>query len=354
MKSIFLGISPLALALIAFAFCFPLITRDPFVLSLIIPGLIYSMACMGWNAIERTGQVSLGQASFMTIGGYTSALLTMKAALPIWPSMIIGGLAAALIAFLLGVVVLRLGGFYFCIVTLSFGEIIRVIAMNWTSVTNGAYGLIPPPPPVITVAGMDINFVTSKVPYYYVALIFVLVSSAIFLRIGRSRLGRIFRGISSNAVLSEHMGMYLMKYRVIAFTVAGFFTGVAGALYSHYLFIIESRLFGMPESFMILIMCTVGGAGSPVAGPIIGALLLSATGDYLTSLMKGGKPLVFGALVVVSIFLLPGGLVEIKTWVLRAFGWKTVGSPAETSPLASSQTTEGSEPHGPVRVKKGQ
>jgi branched-chain amino acid transport system permease protein len=342
MKSTFMGVSPLSWALIVFAFCIPLITRDPFILSLIIPGLIYSVACMAWNAVERTGQVSLGQASFMTIGGYTSALLTMKAELPIWPSMITGGLIAALIACLLGMVVLRLGGFYFCIVTLSFGEIIRVIAMNWTGVTNGAYGLIPPPPLVITIGGMDINFVTSKVPYYYIVLAFVLVSSLIFLRIDRSRLGRIFRGVSSNAVLSEHLGMYLLKYRVIAFTVAGFFTGVTGALYSHYLFIIEPRLFAMPESFMILIMCTVGGVGSPVAGPIIGALLLSGTGDYLTSIMKGGRPLVFGALVVVSIFLLPGGLVDIKKWVLRAIGWKAVSSPTETGPRELSQSSEGS------------
>jgi branched-chain amino acid transport system permease protein len=317
-----LGISKPALAAILFALCFPIITTDPFVLSLIIPGLIYSVACMGWNTIERTGQVSLGQASFMTFGGYTSALLTMKAGLPIWPSIIIGGLVSALIALLLGAVVLRLGGFYFCIVTLSFGEIIRVIGMNWTTVTNGAYGLIPPPPTAFSIVGMDINFVTSKVPYYYVALLFVIISAIVFLRIGHSRLGRVFQGISSNTVLSEHLGMYLMRYRVIAFTVAGFFTGMAGALYSHYLFIIEPRLFAMPESFMILIMCTVGGVRSPVAGPIIGALLLSGTGDYLTLLMRGGKPLVFGALVVLSIFALPGGLVDLKRWTLRVIGRK--------------------------------
>lgn len=319
MATLKLGISTGTLSATLVALGIPLLTDDPYVLSLIIPGLIYSVVCMGWNAIERTGQVSLGQATFMTIGGYTSALFTIQAGLSIWPSLLLAGVLSALISFLLGIVVLRLGGFYFCIVTLSFGEIIRVISLNWTSVTNGAYGLIPPPP-VLSIGAFEINFITSKVPYYYTALIFMILSALAFWRLDRSRIGRIFRGISSNAVLSEHLGMRLMKYRVLAFTVAGFFTGIAGALYSHYLFIIEGRLFGMPESFMILIMCTVGGIGSPIVGPIIGALLLSGTGDYLTSILKGGKPLVFGALVVVSVFFLPGGLVDLKRQIMNRLG----------------------------------
>lgn len=189
--------------------------------------------------------------------------------------------------------------------------------MNTTGVTKGVYGLIPPPPS-LKIGGYDINFVTSKVPYYYLALAFVIVSGLIFFRIDRSRLGRVFRSISSNSRLSEHAGMHLMKYRVIAFTVAGFFTGMAGAIYSHYLFFIGPTLFGLSESIMILIMCTVGGIGSAVAGPIMGAILLSGSGDYLTSLLKGGKPLVFGSLVVIIVFFLPVGLVDLKRYLFRS------------------------------------
>ena len=222
----------------------------------------------------------------------------------------------SIIALLLGVIVLRLGGVYFAIVTLAFGEVIRVIAMNLTAVTKGTYGLIPPPF-ILSIGDYTINFALSKVPYYYLSLLFVIVSGLVFWRIDRSRLGRIFRSLSSNSRLSEHLGMHLMKYRVIAFTVAGFFTGMAGALFSHYLFFIGPTLFALWESIMILIMCAVGGVGSAVAGPIIGALLLSASGDFLASLLKGAKPLVFGSFVVVIVFFLPGGVVDIRRHVSR-------------------------------------
>ncbi len=290
--------------------CFPLVFEKPYLFSLIIPGLILSVSCMGWNTIVRTGQFSLGQSAFMAIGAYGSTLLANELHFSIWISMLLGGLASALIAFLLGIVVLRLGGIYFAIVTLAFGEIIRVIATNLTSITKGSYGLIPQAPS-LSLGDFSINFVASKVPYYYLALLLVSISGLVFWRIDRSRLGRIYRSIASNSTLAEHSGIHLMKYRVMAFTVAGFFTGLAGVLYSHYLFFIGPTLFGLEKSFMILIMCTVGGTGSAVAGPIIGALILSASGDYLSGLLMGAKPLVFGILVVIIVFFYYGGLVEL-------------------------------------------
>jgi branched-chain amino acid transport system permease protein len=296
---------------LGFAICVPLISSNSFFLSLIIPGLILAIAAMAWSTIVRTGQFSMGQGAFMTLGAYASAVATIYWHFPVWLGMICGGILAALVAMLIGMAVLRLGGLYFAIVTLGFGEIVRVVAMNWSDVTQGVYGLIPPALS-LAIGGYSVNFVTSKVPYYYASLFLVVVSAAIFWRIDRCRLGRLFRSVASNHELSEHLGIHLMKYRVIAFTVAGFFTGVAGALFSHYLFFVGPTLYSSAESIMLLIMCTVGGISSAVAGPIMGALLLSISGDYLTSLLKGGKALAFGALVVVIIFFLPGGLVDLK------------------------------------------
>ncbi len=312
--------SALLLGILALAIGFPLVTTDMYVLSLIIPGLIWSVACMGWVMIVRTGQFSMGQAAFMTIGGYASALLTTNLNMSVWLGFLFGGVFSAFSALLLGVAVLRLGGIYFAIVTLGFGEIVRVIAMNLTSVTKGVYGIIPPSPE-IQIGTFTVNFVISKVPYYYLSLFLVISAGLVFWRIDQCRLGRIFRSVSSNMVLSEHLGMHLMKYRVIAFTVAGFFTGVAGAIFSHHLFFIGPTLYVLPESIMILIMSTVGGIGSAVTGPIMGALLLSVSGDYLTSLVKGAKPLVFGLLVVVIVFFLPKGLVDLKRYISQGFDY---------------------------------
>ena len=318
MTSSLSGSSTALAAVIVCAFCFPFFTADAFVLSLVIPGMIWAVACMGWTTIVRTGQFSMGQAGFMTIGGYTSALLAVHFQLPFWVTFFVAGAAAALVAFLLGTIVLRLGGIFFAIVTLSFAEVIRVFATNLTSITKGSYGFIPPPP-TLGIGSWSVNFAVSKVPYYYVSLLFLILAAIVFWRIDSSRLGRIFRSMSSNDRLSEHLGMHLMKYRVMAFAVAGFFTGMAGALYSHYLFFMGPTLFGLWESIMILIMCTVGGVRSAVAGPIIGALLLSVSGDYLSTLVKGAKPLAFGLLVVFVVFFLPGGVIDVKRHIQRLF-----------------------------------
>jgi len=319
--SLFSGSSAPLAAVIVCAFLFPFFTEDAFVLSLLIPGMIWAVACMGWTTIVRTGQFSMGQAGFMTIGGYTSALLAIHFQLPFWVTFLAAGAAAALVAFLLGTIVLRLGGIFFAIVTLSFAEVIRVFASNLTDITKGSYGLIPPPP-TLNIGSWSVNFAVSKVPYYYVSLVFLILAAVVFHRIDSSRLGRIFRSVSSNDRLSEHLGMHLMKYRVIAFVVAGFFTGMAGALYSHYLFFIGPTLFGLWESIMILIMCTVGGVRSAVAGPIFGAMLLSMSGDYLSTMIKGAKPLAFGLLVVLVVFFLPGGVIDVKRIVQRLFSRK--------------------------------
>ena len=306
------------IVILAVAICFPLFIRNPYVLTIMIPGLIWGIPCMGWTTIVRTGQFSLGQAGFLAIGAYTSALSMINYQLSFWLSLLLGGIISAFIALLLGMVVLRLGGIYFCIVTLAFCEILRVIAMNLTNVTNGVYGLIPPPPS-LHLGRYSIDFVTGKVPHYYLALFLVIIAAIVFWRMDRSLLGRVFRSISSNSTLSEHLGMRLMKYRVIAFTVAAFFTGMAGAVFSSYLSFIGPTLFALSESIMILIMCTAGGIGSSVVGPIIGALVLSASGDYLTGLVQGSKPLVFGSLVVIIVFLLPSGLVDLGRKVLKVF-----------------------------------
>jgi len=315
--SSFSGSSIAWATVIVCAFFFPFYTEDAFVLSLLIPGMIWAVGCMGWTTIVRTGQFSMGQAGFMTIGGYTSALLAVHFQLPFWVTFFVAGAAAALVAFLLGTIVLRLGGIFFAIVTLSFAEVIRVFASNLT-ITKGSYGFIPPPP-TLDIGSWSVNFAVTKVPYYYVSLLFLILAAIVFWRIDSSRLGRIFRSMSSNDRLSEHLGMHLMKYRVMAFAVAGFFTGMAGALYSHYLFFIGPTLFGLWESIMILIMCTVGGVRSAVAGPIIGALLLSISGDYFSTLVKGAKPLAFGLLVVFVVFFLPGGVIDVKRHIQRLF-----------------------------------
>jgi branched-chain amino acid transport system permease protein len=203
--------------------------------------------------------------------------------------------------------VLRLGGLYFSVVTLAFGELVRVLALNAKDITNGVYGLIVPQPQI-----GNINFVVTKAPYYYLAIALVIAAALVFWRLDTSRLGRVFRSISSSSQISQHSGIRLMRYRVIAFTFASMLSGFAGGLYCHYLGFIGPTVFELWQSIMILIMSTVGGIGSAVAGPVLGAMVLSPVGDYLTTVLAGAKPFIFGIIVVVIIFFLPGGLISIR------------------------------------------
>jgi branched-chain amino acid transport system permease protein len=285
----------------------PLITSDNLALSLIITAAVWSVATMGFSFILRTGQFSLGQAGLMMIGGYTSALLCSKLGVSFFLSLPLAGLMAALVAFLIGMVVLRLGGIYFAIITLALGEILRVVADQWQSLTGGALGLAVPPPAPLVIGGLTINFVTSNVPYYYIAVLIVIISALVYWRMDASPLGRTFRSVAVNPVLAEHQGIYLMKYRVMAFTVAGFFTGIVGAFFANNLHYIGPHVFGFGASVQIVMMTMIGGMSSVVFGPIIGATVLSMLSTYISFMgIAGLVPLLFGGLVLAFLLIFRG------------------------------------------------
>lgn len=287
----------------------PVFTQNVVTLSTLILTGIWAVAAMGFTLVLRTGQFSLGQSAFMALGGYASAILTVQMGLPFWPSFLASGLVSGLIALLVGMVVLRVGSIYFSIITLALGEIVRIIALQWEPLTRGNRGIITSAPPPIVLWGHElVNFQTSFTPYFYFMICLVAVTGVIFWRIGESRLGRTFAGTALNPVLAEHQGIYLMKYRVIAFTVAGVFTGYAGALYTHFLSIITPMVFGLWQSIQIMIMSIVG-------GPIIGSTLLYSLGEYLARLDTPGlQSFLFGAVVVIVVMFLPQGAGLADLW----------------------------------------
>jgi branched-chain amino acid transport system permease protein len=293
----------------------PVFTQNQATLSIFTLSGLWAVAVMGFTLVLRTGQFSLGQSAFLAIGGYTSAILTVNLEWPFWPSFLMAGVVSGIIALLVGMVVLRVGGIYFSIITLALGEIIRIIAQQWESVTRGTRGLITSPPPPLSLGFFEINFYASPVPYFYFTYGLVALTAVVFWRIGESRLGSIFAGLALNPVLAEHQGIYLMKYRVMAFTVAGVFTGLAGSLYAHFLTVITPMVFGLWQSIQIMIMSIVGGISAFVGGPIIGTFLLYFLGEYLTRLGRAGiQPLLFGAVVILVLLFLPKGTGLVDLW----------------------------------------
>jgi branched-chain amino acid transport system permease protein len=202
----------IVVALAAFVLVLPVFSDSYPTLSMIILSGVWAIAAMGFTLILRTGQFSLGQTAFMAIGGYTSAILTVKLGWPFWPSFFLAGVVSGIVALLIGTVVLRVGGIYFSIITLSFGEIVRILAQQLDDITNGARGLIPPSPEPIIMGGLEIDFYASVIPYYYFLAALVAITAWVFWRIDRSRLGGTFFSMAANQILAEHQGIYLMKY----------------------------------------------------------------------------------------------------------------------------------------------
>jgi branched-chain amino acid transport system permease protein len=293
----------------------PLFTRNSITLSIFISSGVWAIAVMGFTLILRTGQFSMGQAAFMALGAYASAILMLTLGLPFWLSFLLAGIISGIIALLIGLVVLRVGGIYFSIITLAFAEIVRIIATQWESVTHGVRGLRPPVPPAIALGSLEINFAASTVPYYYLMIILVAITGFIFWRLEHSRLGGTFSSMAANQILAEHQGIHLMKYRVIAFTVAGIFTGFAGAYYANFLSIITPYMFGLWQSIQVMMMSIVGGISSIVSGALIGATILYTLGVYLSRLpIYNIQYLLFGAAVVLVLLFLPKGTGLVDLW----------------------------------------
>jgi len=301
--------------LISLIVILPVFTTNVITLSIFISSGIWAIAAMGFTLILRTGQFSLGQAAFMAIGGYTSAIFTANLGWSFWPGFLLAGIVSGIIAFLIGSIVLRVGGTYFSIITLALGEVVRIIAQHWESVTRGTRGLITSPPNPIVLGGFEIDFYASTVPYFYLMVLLVAVTAVVFWQIGRSRIGGTFYSIAANPILAEHQGIPLMKYRVIAFTVAGVFTGFAGSLYTHSLTVMTPYMLGLWQSIQIMIMSIVGGISSLAGGPIIGSLVLYTLGIYLSRVeIYGIQQLLFGGVVVLVLLFLPKGSGLIDLW----------------------------------------
>jgi branched-chain amino acid transport system permease protein len=301
--------------LIALFILIPVFTTNLVTLSTFIGAGIWAIAAMGFTLILRTGQFSLGQVAFMALGGYTSAIFTVRLGMPFWPSFLMAGIVSGLIALLVGLVVLKTGGISFSIITLALAEILRIIALQWEPVTGGTKGLVISPPDPIVLGAFEINFAASAVPYYYFMILLVVITALVCWRIEHSRMGGIFFSIAANPILAEHQGIYLMKYRVIAFTIAGVFTGFAGSYYAHFLSVMAPYMFTFWQSIQIMIMSIVGGISSMVGGPIIGATVLYILGYYLSRLpIYGIQPLLFGAAVLLVVLFLPKGTGLVDLW----------------------------------------
>jgi branched-chain amino acid transport system permease protein len=272
-----------------------------------------------YRLLTLTGEWSLAHVVIMGVGAYASALAAKLWGLPVPLAMLLGASTAALLAFLLSFPLLRMKGFYFLIGSFAAGEIIRLI-WKWSELTwlfGGPKGIkLIPPFPDIKLLSIDFY---DPVHYYYLCLIVVALSLFILYRIEHSRVGLTFHAIHWQDKLAQSVGVDTFRYRMLAFVIASFFAGLAGALYAHYVGTVNPNRFGVEEMVYVLIWAIVGGTAT-FYGPIIGVVALTILNEVVLRALNVDqmRPMLYGAILIVSILFLPNGLESlgprIKAW----------------------------------------
>ncbi|TCS83159.1 branched-chain amino acid ABC transporter permease [Tepidibacillus fermentans] len=240
-----------------------------------------------------TGQFSIGHAGFMSIGAYLSAIMTLDFNLPFPLALLVGGIAATMAGFLIGVPSLRLKGDYLAIATLGFGEIIRIIWLN-TEYVGGASGL------------SGIPALTNWTWVFIWMMITILVVNNFV----NSTHGRACISIRENEIAAEAMGIHTTKYKVIAFMIGSFFAGIAGGLSAHMFYIINPNSFNFMKSFEILVIVVLGGLGS-TSGSIIGAIVLTMIFTLLQDYPEI-RMIIYSLLLILMMIFRPKGLMGTR------------------------------------------
>ena len=297
-------------ALLVVLFLVPAFIAQPYVLHILIMAGLNIILASSLRFIATSGQISLGHGGMVSVGAFTSALLVMRLGLSFWAALPLAGLTTMILAFLVGYPFVRLKGIYFAMVTLFLAEFIRLTAEQWKSLTGGVAGIIaiPRPNPVIIPGLLNADF-TSKVDFYYLSLVMVVVTLLILHAIESSRIGMTFFSIQQSEFLAESIGIDSARFRVLAFSIGCFFAGMAGAFYSHYFTAMNPSSFGFLLGINVFIYMVVGGM-LRFYGPIIGAFILTVTPELAREL-KEFEPFVFAGILLLIILFMPEGLISL-------------------------------------------
>ncbi len=267
-----------------------------------------------------TGQLSLGNAGFMSIGAYASALLTTAHGFPMAAGIVLGALLAGACGILVGIPALRLSGVYLAIATLGFGEVVRVLFVNWESLTGGAVGIAAIPQigretlASLREAGFSPESAGLRSNQFIglalFSILLVLTAAVIWfhLRLAKSRVGRACEAIRMDEAAAEAMGIDTTRYKVAAFSLGALLSGFAGALYAHATSYISPADFTYHRAVEILVFAVFGGS-EHLLGPVFGGTFLTLVPEVLRS-VSDYRHILYGILLVVMMVFRPQGVVD--------------------------------------------
>jgi branched-chain amino acid transport system permease protein len=291
--------------LILFPFAFP----KPFPQHVMILVFMFGMTGVAWNIMGGyAGMFSFGQVAFFGTGAYTSSFLLITYHINPWLGLVVGGLIAALVGAAIGYPCSNLRGHYFAIASIAFGEIVRTHFNNWKLI-GAAEGLTLP---LLSESFKNFMFHSSKLPYYYIILAFLILSLGVCYFVATSKMGYYFRAIKESHDVARVLGIHVVGYRLIAIMISAFLTAMAGTFYAQYvLYLDPESVLILPISVQIVLIAMLGGAGS-VMGPVIGAAILIPVSE-ITRVLLGHKGtgvdmMIYGALITLISVYQPKGV----------------------------------------------
>ena len=301
-----------AILTFGFVLILPLVLSfNPYYLSIFITALILGSVALAWNLLAGIcGQVSFGHAAFFGIGAYASSLLVLKAGWNPFGAMVIAAFFGVLGALIIGIPAFRLRGPYFALSILGFAEVIKLLTLNSTWLTEGSQGLFNIPSlPAIRLGGITLDFFISRTTNYYLAAILMgAVYLAIYL-LRHSNSGLAMSAVRGDEETAAGIGVPVFRTKLLTLTVSAFCTALMGAFYAHYVhFLNPDSAFDGSWSVMPIVASLFGGMGSLI-GPSIGALLITGLDEFLfKKFFESGHQLFFGILLAVVIVWAPKGL----------------------------------------------
>jgi branched-chain amino acid transport system permease protein len=299
------------IVIVAILAVIPAVVTNLYYIQVLIFIGIYIILALSLNLLNGyVGLLSIGHAAFYGIGAYASAKLVMVVGLPFPLAMLGAGAVAGIFGYFIAKTTLRLSGIYMTLATLGFNMIFFLVLQNWMSFTNGPLGIMDIPPP--SILGYVIE---TRIQYYYLIFVLVLVTIGSMHRLMSCRFGRALVGIRENELAAEAMGVNTTRYKIQAFVLAAFYAGIAGSYYAHFIKYISPDSFYIYESFILLAMLAFGGQGNLI-GPVVGAAVLIIIPELFRFLQEY-RMLVYGGVLIIMMLVRRQGLLGGRDYSLR-------------------------------------
>jgi branched-chain amino acid transport system permease protein len=275
----------------------PLVTQDPYLLRILILASIFAIFAASWDLLSGfTGQMNFGHALFFGVGAYGAALLNQHLHLPPWGSIPLGALVAVLAGLIIGIPCLRLRGTYLALTTLSFPIILMGIVFAIPEITGGELGI----------SGLD-RIVRSRVSQYYISVVVMVVMVVAMWKITDSNIGIIFHAIREDEVAVRASGINTTRYKLMAFCLSGFFAGIAGGLYAHFMRIAGPSTLEVSMSFQVVIWSVFGGVVT-IWGPVGAVFILFPLLEFFR-FWPELRMLMFAIVILLILRFMPQGLL---------------------------------------------